>query len=68
MEKSHFDFSTVPTVLGKLSAKDAPSFPHFPQLRRLGLILKNKKGTSHFLWKWAESLNNLMQAIHHIPR
>jgi hypothetical protein len=46
VEKSNYktDFSTAPTSLGKLSAKNnsAESFPQFPQLRRLGLISEEK--------------------------
>jgi hypothetical protein len=52
-------FPTVPTGLGKLSAKDAPSFPHFPQLLLLDRecfksLQKEKLRTIYFplgLWK-----------------
>jgi hypothetical protein len=53
--KRKSSFPTVPTGLGKLSAKDAPSFPLFPQLRRLDIeffknFQKEKLCPIYFSW------------------
>jgi hypothetical protein len=46
VEKSNCDFSTVPTALGKLVAKNASSFPQFPQLPLLISFYQKKKKPS----------------------
>jgi len=43
VEKAESAFTTVPTALGKLLAKNAPSFPQFPQLRRRITSKKERK-------------------------
>jgi hypothetical protein len=61
VEKSQNDFPTVPTALGKLSAKSAASFPQFPQLGGW-FIHKNQKqkttpSASNSLSEGGESLD-----------